>query len=68
MHKDTALNKIKREIGQKHGTITEAAKSLGVSRQSLSEALNNHLDPIPQYLLDFAGIDVHTTHTYRSRK
>lgn len=64
MHKDTALNKIKRDIARKHGTITEAAKALGVSRQSLSEAVNGHINPIPDYLLEFSGLIVTTTHNY----
>jgi hypothetical protein len=68
MHKDTALNKIKRDIGRKYKTLTRAAPELGVSRQSLSEALNGHIDPIPEYLLEFSGLTLTTKHIYGSNK
>lgn len=68
MHKDTAIAIIKRKLGQKYETQDEMAEALGVARQSLNKALNNHLDPIPDYLLEFAGLTVTTKHIYGSKK
>lgn len=66
MHRETALNVIKRKIGQEFDSITAAAKALGVDRSNLSVALNDHLKDIPQYLLDYAGLEsIRPVVTYR---
>lgn len=68
MHRETALNVIKRKIGQEFDSITAAAKALGVDRSNLSVALNDHLKDIPQYLLDYAGFEaVRPVVTYRKK-
>jgi len=68
MHKDTALAIIKRKLGQEYTTRVEAAKALGVSRQNLRLALDDQLVQIPQYLLDYAGLEVNAAPiTYRKK-
>lgn len=68
MHRETALNVIKRKIGQDFESITAAAKALGVDRSNLSVALNDHLKDIPQYLLEYAGLEaVRPVITYRKK-
>lgn len=68
MHRETALNVIKRKIGQEFDSITAAAKALGVDRSNLSVALNDHLKDIPQYLLDYAGLEsIRPVVTYRKK-
>lgn len=68
MHRETALEIIKKKIDREFDSITEAAKVLGVDRSNLSVALNNHLKDIPQYLLDYAGLEaVRPVITYRKK-
>lgn len=68
MHRDTALGIIKKKIDRDFESITAAAKALGVDRSNLSVALNAHLKDIPQYLLDYAGLEaVRPVVTYRKK-
>lgn len=68
MHRETALDIIKKKIDREFDSITEAAKVLEVDRSNLSLALNDHLKDIPQYLLDYAGIEaVRPVVTYRKK-
>lgn len=62
MHKETALNYIKRQIGDQNQDVV--AKKVGISRQTLNEALNGHLDPLPRKLLKHYKIGLVTKHTY----
>lgn len=56
MHRETALDIIRKKIDSEFESITAAAKALGVDRSNLSVALNDHLKEIPEYLLDYAGL------------
>lgn len=68
MHKDTALNIIKKKLGEQYGTRTAAAEALGVSRNNLQLALDDKLAAIPEYLLDYAGFEaVRPVVTYRKK-
>lgn len=68
MHKDTALAAIQRKLGKQFITKNAAAEHLGVTRQALHQALTGKVDPIPQYLLDYADFTLTTKHIYGSNK
>lgn len=68
MHKDTALNIIKKKLADQYGTRTAAAEALRVSRQNLQLALDDKLAEIPKYLLDYAGLEsIRPVVTYRKK-
>lgn len=68
MHRDTALNIIKKKLADQYGTRTAAAEALGVSRNNLQLALDDKLAAIPEYLLDYAGLEsIRPVVTYRKK-
>lgn len=68
MHRDTALATIQRKLGRQFVTKNAAAEHLGVTRQALHQALTGKVDPIPEYLLEFAELTLTTKHIYGSKK
>ena len=58
-----AVNKVPRKlllraIRQKYDTLDELGKKLGISKQSVSDALNRQTEKFMQRLTDKAGIDL----------
>jgi DNA-binding transcriptional regulator GbsR (MarR family) len=47
-----------RAIRQKYDTLGELGKALGISKQSVSDAINRQTDKFMQRLVDKAGIDL----------
>jgi DNA-binding transcriptional regulator GbsR (MarR family) len=47
-----------RAIRQKYDTLDELGKALGISKQSVSDAINRQTDKFMQKLTDTAGIDL----------
>lgn len=64
MHKDTAINAIKKEIGRKYETQREAAESLGITDVYLCRVLAGKTRFIPKVLLDLAGLHMVATYNY----
>lgn len=64
MHRDTLINKIKRDISLKFGTQRAAAEHFGITENHLSRVLNSDEAVIPDSMLDFVGYRKQTTITY----
>lgn len=64
MHRDTLINKIKRDISLKLGTQRAAAEHFGITENHLSRVLNSSDAVIPDSILDFVGYRKHTVVTY----
>ncbi len=57
MHRDTAINIIKRKIINDHdGKQVDAAKAIGMHKNQLNRVLTGVQDEIPQKLLDWAKL------------
>ena len=72
MNRATAINAIKCHIGRgdncKYKTVKEAAEAVGVHDVQFSRVLNNESVPIPQKMLDIAGLEaVKPPTTYRRK-
>jgi biotin operon repressor len=52
-----------RAIRQKYDTLDELGKKLGISKQSVSDALNRQTEKFMQRLSDKAGIDLSALHS-----
>ena len=66
-----AIREIKKEIGfgRQYETQTELADSLGIARQNICAILKGKRKPIPQSMLDIAGLErVKHPDTYRRKE
>ena len=68
MNKDQVLQQFKRRIDIEFPTRTDAARQLGVCRDSIYRVLNDEREDIPQFVLDFLDMELVITKSYRRRK
>lgn len=64
MHRNTLIDKIRKQIDGEFSTHKEAAEHFGITNVWLSKILNSEVTPIPSSILDWAGYEAHTVTTY----
>lgn len=67
MKEDAVLRLIRSKLVAGFGTIENAARNFGRTRQSIELVLAGKQKSIPQYLLDYAGIKSETTYRKASQ-
>lgn len=68
MHRNTLIEKIKREIRIQFPTNKEAAKHFGITGVHLSRVLNSETAAIPESVLNWMGYESVTVTTYHKKQ
>lgn len=68
MHRNTFIDKIKREIRIQFPTNKEAAKHFGITGVHLSRVLNSETAAIPESVLNWMGYESVTVTTYHKKQ
>lgn len=68
MHRNTLIQKIRKQIDCDFATHKEAAQHFGITNVWLSQVLNSETLPIPDAVLDWVGYEGLTVTTYHKKR